>query len=236
MTALFYAGLLLAIAGAVGLVRGHVDTRWITSRTRSAVPLAAGVVLMFTAAAPPLHAAGSVAGRVRTPADAATVISVLEPVVRQGTPAAHDVFPEQRQAFPQWERQLLRAHARADAAMQHASDVLAALDTGAIDRFTAWVRLGALAQDVNQANLTLHDLTPPNVLDLAERKTLEDGLKDLKRGLDHKRQGLRYLREFVRTVETPLLDRAQTEIDRGHDAMVAGLTKVLRVKAALAAE
>lgn len=236
MTALFFLSLLLFVAGVVGVVRGRIDTRWFTTRTMSAVPLLLGVFFMFLTSAPPLSASGSVAGRFQVPPGASAVLADLEPWVRQGTPRAEDLQPEQQEAYPQWERQLIAAHNQADATMRRVEEVLAALDEGKIDRFTAWVHLGVLSQDLNQANLTIHDLTPPSLLDLADRKTLEEGLTNLKEGLDQKRRGIQQLREFLRTVDAAKIEHAQAEIEKGHDKMVAGLTKVARVKARLDVE
>ena len=112
-------------------------------------------------------------------------------------------------------------------------EVLDALNRGDIDRFTAWVRLGVLAEDVRQANLTIHDLTPPSLLDLRDRHTLEEALADLKTSLEQKRRGIQKLQAFVRGTAARDLTAARLELDRGHDGMVAGLTKMLRVKARL---
>lgn len=233
---LFVLSLVLVVSGLVGVVRGRIDTRLITSRQASLIPLLLGTALMFVTSAPPLNAAGSVSGAIQAPPDAKTVLSNLEPIVRAGTPVAGDIMPVQPQAYPPWERQLLEAHKAADQVLSEVPQVMDALDQGAIDRFTAWVRLGVLSEGVRQANLTLHDLTPPSLLDLADRHTLEKGLADLKKSLDLKRQGIAELQGFTRSQDAARLEGARAEFARGHDTMVDGLTKVARVKARLDAQ
>lgn len=225
--------LILILGGLVGVVRGRIDRKWITSRGRSLIPLALGLLVLFLTTAPPLGAAGSVQGNIQMPPPAETALSYLEPIVHAGTPPAEHVFPDQRRTYPHWERQLLAAHRSADATLAKVPQVLEAMNRGDIDRFTAWTRLGILAEDVRQANLTIHDLTPPSLLDLRDRHTLEEALAALKTSLDHKRRGILELQAFTRSTDPRHLTEARLAMDRGHDSMVAGLTKMLQVKARL---
>lgn len=229
----FLLSFLLIAAGLVGVVRGRIDRRWFTSRATALLPLALGLLLLFLTSAPPLGAAGRVPSPIKAPLPADAVLSYLEPIVRAGTERGDHVFPDQRRSFPHWERQVLEAHRQADGALAQVPKVLDALNRGDIDRFTAWVRLGVLAEDVRQANLTIHDLTPPSLLDLRDRHTLEQALADLKTSLEQKRRGIQKLQAFVRGTDARDLTAARLELDRGHDGMVAGLTKMLRVKARL---
>lgn len=230
---LFILGLALLILGLVGVVRGRVDGRWVRTRSTSIIPLLLGLAIMFFTSAPPLKAAGSVGRTIPPPTPAAQVLKDLGPIIRRGTSPAEDLQPEQQKAYPQWERQVLEAHAKADAVLDQISKVMASLDEGAIDRFTAWSRLGVLSEDLKQVKLALHDLTPPSVLNLADQKTLESGLNDLRESLKQKRSGINALQSFVRTTLTAEIARAEHEMDKGHDLMVAGLGKLARVKARL---
>lgn len=231
---LFVISLVLLIAGMVGVIRGRIDTRICRTRSTSLIPLVVGAVLMFATSAPPLMAAGSVGGTVSPPTPAAKVMDNLEPVIRRGTEPADDLQPEQTKAFPQWERQVMAAHKKADEVLSQVSDVMAALDDGKIDRFTAWTRLGILSEDLRQSKLLLHDLTPPMVLNLADQRSLESGLNDLRESLSLKRDGIQALRAFVSTADAKEIERARSEMDKGHDSMVTGLSKLARVKARLA--
>lgn len=229
----FLLSLILIGSGLVGVVRGRIDRRWLTTRGTSLFPLALGLTLLFLTTAPPLGATGSMPSDIDVPPTAEEVLSYLEPVVHAGTEPGDHVFPDQKRSFPHWERQLLRGHRAADDALAKVPNVLAAVDRGEIDRFTAWARLGVLAEDVRQANLTIHDLTPPSLLDLRDRHTLEEALAELKTSLDQKRKGIQYLQSFLRSTDAQHLTEARLALDRGHDSMVAGLTKVLQVKARL---
>lgn len=232
-TLFFVLSFTLLILGLVGVVRGRVDQRWIRSRTASLIPLAFGFVFLFSATAPPLNAAGSVGKSIPPPATAASILDTIEPIIRRGTAPIPDLQPEQQKAFPQWERQVLESHKKADEILKQVSSILTALDDGLIDRFTAWTHLSILAEDLKQAKLSLHHLTPPTVLNLADQKTLESALNDLRQSLRGKRNGIRALQEFVRSSKRADLDRAQYEMEKGHDTMVSGLGKVARVKARL---
>lgn len=230
---LLFIGLVLTVSGLVGIVRGRIDTRWFTSRATSLIPLVVGITLLFVTSAPPLHATGAVAEEIDLPPAARSVLESLEPVVKAGTAPATEVFPDQRRSYPHWERQMLKAYAAADKSLRQVPHVVSELNAGRIDRFTAWVRLGILAVDIRQANLTLHDLTPPSLLDLGDRHRLEEGLAELKRSLDLKTNAIRELQHFARSQKAEHLTRAQLDLERGHERMTAGLTKVLQVKARL---
>lgn len=233
-TMLFFLGLVLLFTGLVGLVRGKVHSRLFATRVASLVPFILGAAVVFLTSAPPLFAPGSVEQPLVLPPTAASMLDHITANVAPTVRRAEDAEPEQQQAYPRWERQVMAAHERADKVLGQVGEVMAALDDGLLDRFTAWTRLSVLAIDLTQAKLSLHELQPPTVLDLSDRKVLEHGLNDLLDSLIHKRLAIAKLREFTQTTDTLALLDAQREMDHGHDLMVEGLSKLAQVRSRLA--
>jgi len=229
-TLFFWLSVVFFVAGLVGVVRGGVGRRWVKTRTASFVLTIVGLIVLFVTSAPPLYAVDSVKERFVPPTPAQNVLDTVQSLVPNDTAQAVNIEPEQRQAFPQWERQLLEAYAKADRTLQQAEYVLHALNDGSLDRFTAWVRLGMLAEDIKQAKLVLHDLVPPSVLNLTDQKTLAVALDELKNSLLEKRNGLRAFQRFVRTVDNTDLRHAEYAFRLGEEGTVSGLTKVAGIK------
>lgn len=226
-------GITLLITGIVGVIRGRIDRRWITTSYAALIPLIFGVALLFGSAAPPLAAKGSVAIPFQIPVPASDAYRLVEERAEQEVPPAEDILDDQRELFPLWERQVLKAHAEADRTLSEIGRVMDALNAGLIDRFTAWSRLSVLNQDLKQADLLLHDLVPPSKLNLVDQMRLQDALDDLHISLDLKRASVRKLQEFTRDLNVASLEKANELMDEGQALMIEGLLKMAEVKARL---
>lgn len=230
---LIVLSLLLLGFGIVGMVRGKITRNWPRHALVSPSLVLLGLGLLFVNSAPPLRAQGIVGGEFDPPPAARATLAELETIVRPEVRRAEDLLPEQQHVYEQWERQLLEAHDRAEGLFLSARAVMTSLNEGSIDRFTAWSRLGVLAQDLRQVDLRLHDLTPPSKLNLRDQQTLHMALDEIHHSLGRKAEGLRALRAFTERPDSDILQAARDEMNRGHEAMVNGLTKIAQVKARL---
>lgn len=225
--------LVLIIFGVVGILRGRIDRRWITTSSGSLLPLGLGLFLLFTVLPPPLRAMGEIEGQFMLPLTAKEAYEQIVPEVSQSVSPNEDLLPEQQAAFPMWERQVMTAHDAADKALNGVSQVMKALQEGLIDRFTAWTRLGVLSQDLKQADLMLHEVVPPAKLNLADQYTLEEALNLLHESLDQKRSGIQALQEFTQNLAPARLERANRQMELGHESLVEALEYIGRVKGKL---
>lgn len=225
--------LVLLIAGVVGILRGRIDRRLITTPVRSLIPLGLGVFLLFSVLPPPLRAMGEIEGQFMLPLTGKEAYEQIVPEISQSVSPNADLLPEQQAAYPMWERQVITAHDAADKALSGVAQVMDGLQEGLIDRFTAWARLGVLSQDLKQADLMLHEVVPPAKLNLADQYTLEDALDLIHESLDQKRSGIQALQEFTQNLSPARLERANRQMELGHESLVEALEYIGRVKGRL---
>lgn len=225
--------LVLFIAGLVGILRGRIDRRWLTTPWRAFVPFALGVLLLFTVLPPPLRAIGEDQDRFILPPTAQEVYDQVVPNIASTMEPNADLLPEQQAAFPMWERQVMTAHRAADKALHGVAQVMEALEKGEIDRFTAWVRFGVLSQDLKQADLLLHEVVPPAKLNLADQYMLRDALNHLHESLDQKRAGIQALQEYTQDLSPTHLEKANRQMELGNEALIEALEFVGQVKGRL---
>lgn len=225
--------LVLFIAGLVGILRGRIDRRWLTTPWRSLILFACGVLLLFTVLPPPLRAVGEAEGRFTLPPTAEEMYAQVVPQVANSMEPNADLLPEQQAAFPMWERQVMTAHRAADKALAGVGQVMEALEKGEIDRFTAWVRFGVLSQDLKQADLLLHEVVPPAKLNLADQYVLRDALNRLHASLDQKRAGIQALQEYTQDLSPAHLEKANRQMELGNELLIEALEYIGQVKGRL---
>lgn len=225
--------LILLIAGLVGILRGRIDRRWLTTPLRSFVPFALGVLLLFTVLPPPLRAVGEDRGRFILPPTAEEMYDEVVPRAAGAVEPNADLLPEQQAAYPLWERQVMTAHRAADKALAGVARVMEALEKGEIDRFTAWVRFGVLSQDLKQADLLLHEVVPPAKLNLADQYVLRDALDRLHESLDQKRAGIQALQEYTQDLSPAHLEKANRQMELGNASLIEALEYIGQVKGRL---
>lgn len=229
-------GLVALAVGLTGLAAGRLDRRILSNRARLGIVAAVGLGLLFLGAAPPTRAKAPAAGF----PDPRPPVAVREALQRleQGPPAADKaavVFPRQARALQQWEDALLTAYEEAERALAAVPAVLDGLATGGLDRFTAWVHLGRYSQDIKQAHLGLHDLTPPSDLNLEHQRALQAALNDFHHSLANQRAAITALQRHVRTGDSAHLQAARTRLDQGRAQRQQALLRLVHVKAQLGA-
>jgi len=227
-------GLVALALGLIGLAAGGLDALVFRTRPRLTLLTAVGLGLLFLGAAPPTRVA---AGEQDFPDPSPPVpvrraLGQMEQSPPPAAPAAA-VFPEQTEAFRQWENSLLAAYEAAEQALGAVPAVLEGLAAGRLDRFTAWVHLGRYSQDVKQAHLALHDLTPPSILNLEHQHQLKDALKDLHHSLANQRAAVIHLQRHARTLNPRDLEAAQQFLVQGRVQRQRGLERLVRVKVQL---
>lgn len=231
ITTLGFASLFL---GLVGLVSGRLDQRVVRTRMRAGCLALAGLGLLFLGAAPPTRA-GPSASRVLDTRSSPPVRAALLAAERHAvtTAAERPVFPEQVKDFRQWEDTLLAAYEEAERALDAVPAVLEGLAAGTLDRFTAWVHLARYSQDIKQAHLALHDLTPPAALDIQHQRALEEALDEFHYSLANKRAAVVHLQQYARTLQPASLSAAESRLAEGDAQRTRGLLALVQVKAQL---
>ena len=231
VTALGVTGLFL---GLIGLASGRLDRRVIRTRARAGCLAALGLSLLFLGAAPPTRAAPGAAGLpdTRPPVPIRAALQAAEQNA-PAVPQAQTVFPEQEKTFRQWEDALLAAYEEAERALRAVPAVLDGLSAGALDRFTAWVHLARYSQDIKQAHLALHDLTPPETLNLEHQRGLREALDNFHYSLANKRAAITHLQQYARTLRPEPLAAAKKRLDEGESQRTQGLLALVKVKAQL---
>lgn len=232
-TVLLTLGMLALALGLMGLVSGRLDRLVLKNRRRLAVLSAVGLLLVFAGSAPPIRAA---ADAVVVPGEAAapsikTVFEQME--LRSGGRPDPDVLPEQQTAYEQWEQQILAGYEKAEQALGAVAQVMEALRSKQLDRFTAWVHLARLKQDTNQARLAVHAIVPPAVLDLRMKQRLQQALDGLNESLLSRRRFVAHLQHHVKTMETGELDLAAEELENGRAALIDAVMDIVWVKSRL---
>lgn len=199
--------------GLVGLVRGRADSRYIVSRWRSLAAALVGLALLFAVTAPPTAAVPGLgaAARFEPPpalaADEARLVAAAWPSDKE-----EGVQPEQVRAFQDWERDLKKRFKAADKALEQAAAVFDAALSGKLDRFTAWVRLGVIGQDMKQAGLTVRHATPSRKLDMEHQRAIQERvIAPLERAIDARRKAIHSAQAFFasqRLIELESLEKA----------------------------
>ncbi|HEY8418006.1 MAG TPA: hypothetical protein VIK93_08235, partial [Limnochordales bacterium] len=227
-------GLAALAVGLVGLAAGRLDRMVLSTRPRLALLAVAGLGLLFAGVAPPTPVPRAAAA-VPDPRPVVPVREALRQLEQAASPASgtRAVFPEQRRAFAQWEKALLGAFEQAERALDAVPPVLEGLNSGRLDRFTAWVHLGRYSQDIKQAHLALHHLRPPSVLDLEHQRALEKALYQLHYSLANQREAVVRLQRHARTWRPEELQAARERLQVGQAQRQQGLTGLVQVKAQL---
>lgn len=232
-TILLTVGVLAFGLGLIGLVSGRLDRLVLTNRRRLVLMSALGLALVFAGSAPPLRAASDaiVVPDEAAPPSIRTILQQME--VRAGGRPDPGVLAEQQTAYEQWERQVLSGYEKAEQALGAVPEVMEALRTNKLDRFTAWVHLARLKQDANQARLAVHAIVPPAVLDLRMKQQLQEALDELNESLLSRRRYVAHLQHHVKTLETGELDLAAQELDHAREALFEAVIHIVLVKSRL---
>ena len=227
-------GLASLVCGLIGLAAGRLDPLVISTRPRAAVLAAAGLALLFTGSAPPIKA-GPLRHSLPDTRPPVPVRAALLSAEAAAVPKASGFapFPEQAEALSTWAEQLLSAYEDAEKALHAVPAVLDGLRSSRVDRFTAWVHLGRYSQDIKQAHLALHDLTPPGILDLAHQKQLQVALDSFHYSLASKRAAVSALQVYARTLRPEQLATARAHLADGEAHLARGLAGLAQVKAEL---
>ncbi|HEY8497177.1 MAG TPA: hypothetical protein VIK98_09140 [Limnochordales bacterium] len=234
LVAVIALGLTSLSLGFIGLASGRLDRRVIRTRARAGCLAALGLSLLFLGAAPPTRAAPGAADLpdTRPPVPVRAALRAAE----QDSPApshAQAVFPEQAKTLRQWEDALLTRYEEAERALHAVPAVLEGLSAGTLDRFTAWVHLARYSQDIKQAHLALHDLTPPASLNIEHQRGLQEALDNFHYSLANKRAAIVHLQQYARTLRPDALTAAKKRLDDGEAQRARGLLALVQVKAQL---
>jgi len=228
-------GLVALAVGLIGLAAGRLDHMVLSTRPRLALLAVAGLALLFAGAAPPVPAPRAAAAwpDPRPTVPVREALRQTEAVVSPPARLEPAVLPEERRAFAQWEKAILDAYEQAERALDAVPRVLEGLASGRLDRFTAWVHLGRYSQDIKQAHLALHHLTPPSVLDRQHQLALEKALYQLHYSLANQREAVVRLQRHARTWRAEELQAARERLQTGQAQRQQGLTGLVQVKAQL---
>lgn len=197
--------------------------------------MAAGLTLIFLGTAPPVAAQPDSWPQGQSPyfVPREAVAEYRNLVPQIALQPEQPVFPVQEKVFLQWEKQVLQAHQDADNVLNEVDRIMGAASEDGLDRFTSWVWLARYSQDLKQADLMLHDTTPPQDLDLEHRQRLISGVSHLHASLGLKREAIHSLQQFLGSLDRRVLDTFQQLKTSSEDKMSQGLLEIAQVRADL---